>query len=71
MTDEQLMSAVEQALYEGEAPTDFYRSDINERIEAQIMKHIDWLVKNMPFAPPPWATKTLRNLLKQLEEVKK
>ena len=41
---------------------------IDQRIEAQLMKHINWLVKNMPFSPPPFATKALRNMLKQLDE---
>ena len=41
---------------------------IDQRIEAQLMKHIDWFVKNMPPFPPPWATRTLRNLLKQLDD---
>lgn len=46
-------------------------NDINARIENQLMKHINWFVDNMPPFPPAWATKTLRNLLKQLEGVKK
>ncbi len=46
-------------------------NDINERIEKQLMQKIDWFVANMPPCPPRWATRTLRNLLNQLKEVKK
>jgi len=46
------------------------KTDIDSRIHNQLMKHIDWFVANMPPFPNAWATQTLRNLLKQLEQVK-
>ena len=39
----------------------------------EVNRQIDWLVKNMPFAPPPWATHALAELIemkKYLEERK-
>lgn len=37
----------------------------------EVNRRIDWMVKNMPFAPPAWATDALAELIerkKYLEE---
>ena len=46
------------------------QSDINQRIEKCLKRKVIWFTKHMPPFPPPWATNTLRNILKQLREVR-
>lgn len=35
-----------------------------------VERHIDWLVRNMPPFPPPWATETLRKLINEQKKLK-
>ena len=36
----------------------------------EVESRIDWLVRNMPFAPPPWATDVLRKLITEQKKLK-
>ena len=36
----------------------------------EVERHIAWLVNNMPFAPPPWATDALRKLIDEQKRLK-
>lgn len=36
----------------------------------EVESRIEWLVRNMPPFPPPWATDTLRKLINEQERLK-
>ena len=35
----------------------------------EVNRRIDWMIKNMPFAPPPWATEELYKLIEKKKEL--